>query len=310
MKYILLQMARSAVFVGHNTFGESIGNRFLGLLLLLSFFSFVTVAQTSIQKPLTINDLLKLSGSGLGSDVLIDAIKTAPKLQIDVSPDGLVEMKKIGLPEKVIRAVLERTRELSSQKLLVPSEQPTGQRSGPPTIQTSRQVAPQAQAVAQTIDQGLENVEFVLFYKDRASGNLVKMEPRKQPEIRKWGNPAGVFSRRPKVVKSTIFLLEQSARVKLDSLPVFVAQGHDLDINSVLVARMDQKPGIRQLDLEKSGTGFGGWWYVPEPGAIVQLEAQRIGPNSIQTSTPKPLEPGEYLLLVYRRREIYDFSVP
>src|SRR6266478_1333319 len=60
-----------------------------------------------VQKPLTNDDVIKLAQMGFGDEVIQKAIQAhAPAF--DISPEGLSALKKAGVSEKMIAAILDR----------------------------------------------------------------------------------------------------------------------------------------------------------------------------------------------------------
>src|SRR5712692_6159544 len=94
--------------------------------LLLSFILITALllsAQT--QKPLTNDDIIKLAQAGFGDEVIQKSIQ-AHTPAFDISPEGLAVLKKAGVSEKTIAAIIDR----QSQAVTVPP-QPTQPASTP-----------------------------------------------------------------------------------------------------------------------------------------------------------------------------------
>jgi len=62
------------------------------------------------EKPLTNDDVLAMVKAGLGDELTISKIKDAPSVDLDVSADALIRMKKEGASKAVIDAMMKRAR--------------------------------------------------------------------------------------------------------------------------------------------------------------------------------------------------------
>jgi hypothetical protein len=81
---------------------------FLALAMVAALVSpAVLVAQET--KPLTNEDVVKLSKAGLGDDVVIAKINQAPQVDFKLDPDSLIALKQQGVSKEVISAMLKRT---------------------------------------------------------------------------------------------------------------------------------------------------------------------------------------------------------
>ncbi len=60
-------------------------------------------------KPLTDDDVISMVRAGLGDELTVAKIKQAPSVDLDVSAEALVRMKKAGASEAVIDAVMKRS---------------------------------------------------------------------------------------------------------------------------------------------------------------------------------------------------------
>ena len=74
--------------------------RLLVALLLCSTF----MAAAAKQKPLTNDDIVKMTKAGLDEDVIIGTMQSNANA-FDVSPDGLITLKKAGVNAKVLHAM-------------------------------------------------------------------------------------------------------------------------------------------------------------------------------------------------------------
>ena len=90
--------------------------RVISVLLMLTLTTFVTAAsvprfqdsvQGSIQAELTNKDVIDMIKAGLGVEVVLAKIRATPS-RFDTSPAVLAELKTAGIPDSVIRAMVER----------------------------------------------------------------------------------------------------------------------------------------------------------------------------------------------------------
>ncbi len=87
--------------------------------------------------PYGVEDVLKLSRSGVGEDVILNYVETSGTVY-NLSPDDIVYLKTEGLSERVINKMLEQRR-LAIQQ----AEKPTTLQSAPGTETASAQSQPQ-----------------------------------------------------------------------------------------------------------------------------------------------------------------------
>jgi hypothetical protein len=77
------------------------------LSLCCSFYAAPASAQQSAETPLTNASVIKLVRAGFKEKTLVAIINSRP-VQFDLSPDRLIELKKSGVSERVIMAMLAR----------------------------------------------------------------------------------------------------------------------------------------------------------------------------------------------------------
>lgn len=82
----------------------------LALALVIHVIAIHSVSgQAAQEAPLSNADIIKLSKLKLGDDVIIAKIKQSKKVALDVTTDGLVQLKQAGVSGEVLAAMLERT---------------------------------------------------------------------------------------------------------------------------------------------------------------------------------------------------------
>lgn len=77
----------------------------LGLAICASLFLQSAMAQQSRETPLTNASVVKLVRAGFKENTIIAIVRSRPN-QFDLSPDRLIELKKSGVSEKIILAML------------------------------------------------------------------------------------------------------------------------------------------------------------------------------------------------------------
>lgn len=76
------------------------------LIFCLALVAAPVAAQQSSERPLTNASIVKLVRAGFKEKLLIAIIRSRPN-RFDLSPDRLIELKRNGVPEKIIMAMLE-----------------------------------------------------------------------------------------------------------------------------------------------------------------------------------------------------------
>ena len=61
-----------------------------------------TPTQVPAPRPITNADVINMVNAGLGEDVIIASIKSNPLREFDLSPDGLITLKTVGVPDNVL----------------------------------------------------------------------------------------------------------------------------------------------------------------------------------------------------------------
>jgi hypothetical protein len=61
-------------------------------------------------------DVLKMVGAGLGDEIIVGKIQEAPRVEFQLSVDDLVALRKAGVSERVVHAMLERSKQARPQR--------------------------------------------------------------------------------------------------------------------------------------------------------------------------------------------------
>src|SRR5262245_31369279 len=83
-------------------------------LVLLLAVTVLVVAPAKGQGPFTNQDVMKLVAAGLGEGLIIAKIKEASKVDFALEVDDLVALRKAGVSEKIVEAMLDRKASASS----------------------------------------------------------------------------------------------------------------------------------------------------------------------------------------------------
>lgn len=98
------------------------------LLGILCFGVCSFVFGQAAEKPLSNDDVIKLVEAKLGKDVVISKVNQATSVALDVSTEALISLKKRGVPDDVINAMVKRQeKEKPKQAAATPTASPTKQ---------------------------------------------------------------------------------------------------------------------------------------------------------------------------------------
>lgn len=91
---------------GPTPFGLVAGGLLFGLLALAPLAS--RAAEAEEADPLTVEDVVRAHAGGAGADALVELIETAATTELDLSPEMLGELRRVGLAAEVIEALRRR----------------------------------------------------------------------------------------------------------------------------------------------------------------------------------------------------------
>jgi hypothetical protein len=80
--------------------------RLAGFVLLLSACS---SSETTVQRSMTIDEVVRLAKAGVGSKTLVAMIETSQIRHAPLMPDDLVSLKEKGLDDEVLAALVKAT---------------------------------------------------------------------------------------------------------------------------------------------------------------------------------------------------------
>jgi hypothetical protein len=135
---------------------RSIRRALLGAMIMVPLWS-AAAAQTSAPKPsatparpplpkaMTNADVVKMTHGDLGDDLIITAIKKAPRTAFDLSADGLLQLRAAGVSKDILRVMLDPTAKVTV--LAPPVERPASPaKTETPPSPTTKPPAPAAAA--------------------------------------------------------------------------------------------------------------------------------------------------------------------
>jgi hypothetical protein len=94
------------------------------LLAILFVFTCLPFAQEAAKKAMTNQDVLDIVGLGLGDDVVIEKIRTAPETAFDTSISALKALKEAKVSEAVIKTMISPKAPVAVASSAVPEKNP------------------------------------------------------------------------------------------------------------------------------------------------------------------------------------------
>jgi hypothetical protein len=225
--------------------------------------------------PLSVEDIVKLSKEGISEDVLIAKIKKNAK-PFDLSPDELVELKKLGVTDSVIKLLLDPTQPY------VPPPPPQPPPPAPKPSIPGKKYPADPYAARIPAEPGLYRI-----YQSAPVQMDLKLFMGQQ-------QGAGLGKVLLKKGKAVAYLAGSAARTQLaDAAPVFYIRMADgKGVEEVLLVALDRKKDRRELDMGPPA---------PKP----ELKADTIRPfDSLEVGaglfrlTPATLVKGEYMFFL------------
>jgi hypothetical protein len=259
---------------------------------------FATVASAEVMDNATV---LNLAKAGLSEQVIIDKINSEP-CGYDVSTDGIIALKRAGLSEGVISAMVRRCATLAGVKGVAGDDfSPNPKVRHSPGIYVMQSWSP--------------------------TSGLQKLRPSKSSGVRTSGNGSILF---PLVAKLTLTGTESHIPVMAPA-PVFYFYFNPSDTtvsdfgqeNSVAaqspseftLVRFHLKGDTRELDMGKM-SAYGGsimsYRKGINPKSALKVDTEEQGNGIFKVTVPQPLESGEYAFVFSGANgtaRIYDFSV-
>ena len=250
----------------------------LALVLLMAALPSQGIAQpVQSSAPLSVEDVVKLSKDGFSEDVIITKIKKNGKA-FDLSPDELVELKKLGVADEVIKFLLD-----PSQPYVPPARTETAARPRTP----GKKYPDDPSASKVPLEPGLyhfsgsapEPIEIKLLLGETQNAGLGKVLMKKG--------------------KTLAYLVGPTSRNRVtETSPVFYLRlPEGKGIEEVLLVAFEPKNGRRELDMGPTGAK-------PELKAetMRQFDSLEVGAGLFRL-TPANLRKGEYMFFLLSTAE-------
>ncbi len=267
---------------------------FLALAMVAVFVSpAALLAQET--KPLTNDDVVKLSKAGLGDDVVIAKINQAPQVDFKLDTDSLIALNQQGVSKAVIEAMLRKATApaaAGSPQAPPTSTGPFGAPGGAPAS-ASFQTQDEEEVILRTADKTfkLQSVQGDLSTVYAFAVYLLFLDfPGLQADVR-------IADRRPTIVVRS----KKSPRGR-----VFLVR-----------AKQDKDDNVRSVKVGKAGLFGAKSWNSPDSDWVVACDVKDLGNGTWELVPKGDLTPGEYGVLfrggitgtLGQAAELYDFGV-
>jgi hypothetical protein len=271
----------------------------------------VAATSAQAQAPLTNEDILTMVQAGFGEETIIKAIETNEPAY-DTSVQALVELKKVGVSEKIITAMLEAGAKKKGKARLEANPVGTPTTSPGSATAESRDVWP-AELAAMPREVGLyyeRNGEFIWLYgkpivATNTGGFLKRSLTMGVSKVRSKGQLPGkraqlqVFERQP-------------------AFYAYMPEGQTPE--GFVIVKMETKGNRRVFQVGSSGGLSGGISRGLNVKKVYQIEIERIASRLYRVTPLRELKHGEYGFLgtfTYTTaglagagEKIYDFGIP
>lgn len=256
-------------------------------------------------------DVIQMAGAGLSEQVIVGAIKQAAGKNFDLTPMGLVSLKKAGVSDNVIVAMQGNTVD-------TPAPKPAETKTTPP----ERAEAPKT-AAAPPKESGAVPAAVIaedgVYLIDGAK--ITRMEAKAPYQTRTGSTAVSRLTLGIKKAKLNAMLPGLAAEVITTRAPQFyvhLADAESIGDYYLVQFTPNQGQGRRQLEVGSAGLGKAQAGFAEKD--LFLVEAKRLQ-KDIYTVTPKvALSAGEYALLVVPQatssaqtgltpRKIFDFGV-
>ncbi len=264
-----------------------------------------------LAKRLTNKDIVDMVGLGLGDDVIIEKIRTAPEVAFDTSVDALKTLKEAKVPDEVI-------------KFMINPKATAATPAAPATAAAAPAVPTPVVVIAPPDDPNLPPKEVGIYWKDGPKWVEVYGQNVSQAKIGgRWAHAFsyGIASKHWNAeVKGA-----HSKNVVKDANPVFFLYVPDgMSANDYTLLKLDKKSDHRQFEVG-SIAGWGGGKSGLRESNMRGFDFEQIAPRTFKLTLVETLKPGEYGFFMATGQamamgnnteggnaqgRIYDFSIP
>ena len=262
------------------------------ILLLTAWLPAIGAAQAApASAPLSVEEVVKMSQSGFAEDVIITKIKKNGK-PFDLSTDELIEIRKLGVTDNVIKYLLDPSQPYAQPKAEAGPAKPSGPAKKYPEDPNASRVPPEPGLYRFQQDAPVA-VDIKLLLGEKQGAGLGK-----------------VLMKKGKVIA---YLVGGKAKTRVtEFMPVFYLRlPEGKGIEEVLLVALESKNDRRNLDMGPPGPK-------PElkPETMRQFDSLEVGASLFKV-TPASLGMGEYLFFLIGTAEPpkgnygkgYDFGV-
>jgi hypothetical protein len=259
---------------------------------------------------MTNHDVIQMISAGLSDQVIIGSIRQASAKNFDLSPMGLVALKKGGASDALI--VFMQTGEAPASSDAVPA---VGTPPDKPAVSTEKTAAPSGSPAIPPVVVSEDGV----YYVDGPS--VHRIEARTPYQTRTGSTAVSRLTLGIKKARLNAMLPGLSADLQVSQSPKFyvhTAENESVGEYYLIRFTVKQAQGRRELEVGSAGLGKAQAGFAEKD--IYLIEAKRLEKN-IYVVTPKVALPaGEYSLLVVPQvtgsgqtgltpRKIFDFGV-
>jgi len=254
----------------------------------------VLVAQET--KPLTNEDVVKLSKAGLGDDVVIAKINQAPQVDFKLDTDSLIALKQQGVSKEVIEAMLKRA--------TAPTAPGTGE---VPPAGGGSLGAPAAGPASSRAFTAQEEEGVIL----RTADKTITLQSIQ-------GDLSTVYAFAAFLLYLDFPGLQAEARIA-DKRPTLIVRSKKSPRGRVFLVRAEQDKDdkVRSVKVGKAGMFGGKSWSSPDPDWVIACDVQDVGGGTWELTPKADLSPGEYGVLfrggitgmLGEGAELFDFGV-
>jgi|GEM_PF-2330474 len=224
-----------------------------GAVLVFAVLSLPLVAEEVLSN----QSVVKMVAAGLGEEVVIAKVREAPRTDFHLEVDDLVELRKAGVGERVVAAMLERNR--------------------------PAQPSPQA---AMEKSMGISSIEVSLRAGEKTIPLAIVRGTRSTAGFLVWGNEFVNFQglhAKVRVSERRPSLLIRSNGVT----PIWVHY-------SIGKLDVDKKHDVRSLKISSPRQNFKGSYMSPDTDWTVPFEVAEEGEGLWRITPKEALPPGEY----------------
>jgi hypothetical protein len=202
-------------------------------------------------------DVVKMVAAGLGDEIVIAKVKEAPRTDFRLEVNDLVELRKAGVGERVVAAMLDRNRP-----------------------------APLSPQAAMEKSMGMSTIEVSLKTGEKTVPLAIVRGSRSKAGFLAWGNDFMNFQG----LHAKVRVSEKRPALLIRSNGVTPTWGH----YSIGKLDVDKKNDVRSLKISSTRQAFKGAYQSPDSDWTVPFEIAEEGEGLWRITPKEVLPPGEY----------------